>query len=222
MQFIVVLALVAAAHSSAVVKVDGDSSSFSYDVADPNTGDYKSQVETRVGGTVSGQYSLVDPDGTQRIVDYTADDVNGFNAVVRKEPLARTVVAATPVVASSPAVVAARTLASSVVATPDVSSYSPSVYGTYNAYPSVYNTIPSVYRSAPSVYSSVPTVYNSVPSVYSSVPSVYSSVPSVYSSVPSVYNSISGYASPYYSTSGWSSPLGYSAYSYPLNNWVKK
>lgn len=219
MQFIVVLALVAAAHSSAVVKLDGDSSSFSYDVADPNTGDYKSQVETRVGGTVSGQYSLVDPDGTQRIVDYTADDVNGFNAVVRKEPLARTVVAATPVVASSPGVVAARTVASSVVATPTVSSYSPSVY---SAYPSVYNTIPSVYRSVPSVYSSVPSVYSSVPSVYSSVPSVYSSVPSVYSSVPSVYNSISGYASPYYSTSGWSSPLGYSAYSYPLNNWVKK
>lgn len=28
-----------------------------------------------------------DPDGTRRTVDYTADPVNGFNAVVRKEPL---------------------------------------------------------------------------------------------------------------------------------------
>ncbi|XP_036334916.1 cuticle protein 7 [Rhagoletis pomonella] len=33
-------------------------------------------------------YSLVDPDGTKRTVDYTADPHNGFNAVVRKEPIA--------------------------------------------------------------------------------------------------------------------------------------
>lgn len=31
-----------------------------------------------------GQYSLVEPDGSVRTVDYTADPVNGFNAVVSK------------------------------------------------------------------------------------------------------------------------------------------
>lgn len=32
----------------------------------------------------SGQYSLVEPDGSIRTVDYTADSINGFNAVVTK------------------------------------------------------------------------------------------------------------------------------------------
>lgn len=31
-----------------------------------------------------GQYSLVEPDGSIRTVDYTADSVHGFNAVVTK------------------------------------------------------------------------------------------------------------------------------------------
>lgn len=31
-----------------------------------------------------GQYSLVEPDGSIRTVDYTADKHNGFNAVVHK------------------------------------------------------------------------------------------------------------------------------------------
>jgi hypothetical protein len=29
----------------------------------------------------------VEPDGTRRTVEYTADPVNGFNSVVHKEPL---------------------------------------------------------------------------------------------------------------------------------------
>lgn len=33
---------------------------------------------------LSGQYSLVEPDGSIRTVDYTADPINGFNAVVTK------------------------------------------------------------------------------------------------------------------------------------------
>lgn len=32
----------------------------------------------------SGSYSLVEADGSVRTVDYTADDVHGFNAVVSK------------------------------------------------------------------------------------------------------------------------------------------
>lgn len=59
--------------------------SFSYDIHDGLTGDAKSQTETRDGDVVKGQYSLIEADGTRRIVDYTADPVNGFNAVVHKE-----------------------------------------------------------------------------------------------------------------------------------------
>lgn len=87
---------------------------FGYDVADSLTGDYKSQTEQRDGDVVQGQYSLVDPDGTRRIVDYAADPVNGFNAVVRKEPL----VAAAPAVVAEPAVVPARIAAAPVAAAP--------------------------------------------------------------------------------------------------------
>jgi Insect cuticle protein len=59
--------------------------SFSYDIHDGLTGDAKSQTESRDGDVVKGQYSLIEADGTRRIVDYTADSVNGFNAVVTKE-----------------------------------------------------------------------------------------------------------------------------------------
>ncbi|PSN37955.1 hypothetical protein C0J52_10444 [Blattella germanica] len=57
---------------------------FDYAVHDPHTGDQKSQWEARDGDVVKGQYSLVEPDGTVRVVDYTADDHNGFNAIVTK------------------------------------------------------------------------------------------------------------------------------------------
>jgi hypothetical protein len=59
--------------------------SFTYSVNDASTGDVKSQSESRDGDVVTGQYSFIEADGTRRIVDYTASDANGFNAVVRKE-----------------------------------------------------------------------------------------------------------------------------------------
>jgi hypothetical protein len=59
-------------------------SSFSYGVRDPNTGDVKDQHESRVGDRVVGQYSLLESDGTKRVVDYEANPHTGFNAVVRK------------------------------------------------------------------------------------------------------------------------------------------
>ncbi|KAL0840238.1 hypothetical protein ABMA28_015527 [Loxostege sticticalis] len=59
---------------------------YSYSVADPHTGDHKSQHESRDGGAVHGSYSLVEPDGSVRKVEYTADDHHGFNAVVHKTP----------------------------------------------------------------------------------------------------------------------------------------
>ncbi|CAG9560597.1 unnamed protein product [Danaus chrysippus] len=55
---------------------------FAYSVADPHTGDHKSQHESRDGDAVHGYYSLVQPDGSVRKVEYSADDHNGFNAVV--------------------------------------------------------------------------------------------------------------------------------------------
>ncbi|XP_050533020.1 cuticle protein 18.6-like [Daktulosphaira vitifoliae] len=58
---------------------------FAYNVADVNTGDFKTHTEERDGDVVRGQYTVMEPDGTKRIVDYTADDRNGFNAVVTKE-----------------------------------------------------------------------------------------------------------------------------------------
>ncbi|CAG9769452.1 unnamed protein product [Ceutorhynchus assimilis] len=97
--------------------------SFAYDVQDSLTGDSKSQIESRNGDIVQGQYSLADPDGTRRIVDYTADPINGFNAVVRKAPLAvaapvvaRAVAAPAPVVAAPAPIVAARAVAAPYVA----------------------------------------------------------------------------------------------------------
>ncbi|XP_073998660.1 uncharacterized protein isoform X2 [Rhodnius prolixus] len=58
---------------------------FEYSVHDAHTGDVKSQHETRDGDVVHGSYSLVEPDGTKRVVEYTADPHNGFNAVVHRE-----------------------------------------------------------------------------------------------------------------------------------------
>ncbi|XP_030749553.1 adult-specific cuticular protein ACP-20-like [Sitophilus oryzae] len=55
---------------------------FQYGVADHHTGDNKEQKEVRHGDTVHGEYSVKEADGTIRTVKYTADDHNGFNAVV--------------------------------------------------------------------------------------------------------------------------------------------
>ncbi|XP_046393618.1 cuticle protein 19-like [Ischnura elegans] len=57
---------------------------FDYAVHDLHTGDVKNQWETRDGDVVRGYYSLNEPDGTIRQVEYSADKHNGFNAVVKK------------------------------------------------------------------------------------------------------------------------------------------
>lgn len=74
--------------------------SFAYDIQDGLTGDSKSQHESRNGDVVQGSYSLTDADGLRRTVDYTADPHNGFNAVVRREPIGHVkAVVAAPAVA---------------------------------------------------------------------------------------------------------------------------
>ncbi|XP_053614375.1 uncharacterized protein LOC128677502 [Plodia interpunctella] len=57
---------------------------FEYAVKDPHTGDNKAQWEKRDGDVVKGAYSLVEPDGSLRVVEYYADDKSGFNAVVKR------------------------------------------------------------------------------------------------------------------------------------------
>lgn len=90
---------------------------YGYDVKDALSGDSKTQVETRDGDIVQGQYSLNDADGYRRIVDYTADPINGFNAVVRREPLVAAVAAAPAAVVAAPApVVRAAPLAAAPLA----------------------------------------------------------------------------------------------------------
>ncbi|XP_055641729.1 calphotin-like [Toxorhynchites rutilus septentrionalis] len=75
---------------------------YAYNVQDTLTGDSKTQEETRDGDIVKGSYSLIEPDGSRRIVNYYADPINGFNAVVQKD---------VPVAVAAPAVaVAAKTV----------------------------------------------------------------------------------------------------------------
>ncbi|XP_019873214.1 larval cuticle protein A2B [Aethina tumida] len=108
LKFVVLAFFVAASHAGVIAPVahvdaeyDPDPHyTFGYDVQDPFTGDNKNQIETRNGDVVRGSYSLNDPDGTRRIVDYTADPINGFNAVVRKTPILPSNIVA-PVVSNS-------------------------------------------------------------------------------------------------------------------------
>ena len=114
LQFVVLAAFVAVANAGILSAPLGYAAeydpnpqySYSYDVQDGLTGDSKNQYETRNGDVVQGSYSLLEADGTRRTVEYTADPVNGFNAVVHKEPaqVAVKTVAAAPAVYAAPAV----------------------------------------------------------------------------------------------------------------------
>lgn len=64
---------------------------------------------------VQGSYSLIEPDGGRRVVSYAADPVNGFNAVVQRDPAVKTtavagasVVAPSVIAAAAPVAVAVR------------------------------------------------------------------------------------------------------------------
>ncbi|XP_035429008.2 uncharacterized protein LOC118262016 [Spodoptera frugiperda] len=56
---------------------------YGYVVYDDNTGDHKAQRELSDGSVVRGEYSFIQPDGYVREVQYQADDISGFNAVVK-------------------------------------------------------------------------------------------------------------------------------------------
>ncbi|XP_038117154.1 pro-resilin [Culex quinquefasciatus] len=57
---------------------------YEYGVKDGHTGDHKSQWEERDGDVVKGGYTLHEADGTERVVEYTSDKHNGFQAVVKR------------------------------------------------------------------------------------------------------------------------------------------
>ena len=58
---------------------------YAYSVDDDYTGDHHKQQEERDGDVVKGQYSLVEPDGSVRVVEYVADWDTGFHATVTKD-----------------------------------------------------------------------------------------------------------------------------------------
>lgn len=137
---------------------------FDYFVSDPHTGDHKSQWEVKEKGVVRGGYSLVEPDGTTRVVEYIADD-HGFRAVVKKigtpvhPPPAPVVHQHAPIVAA-PAPVHIPAPQPIVVEEPQ-----PLLYNGYDAYNGHYeNYVPALpeYRAPASV--EIPKVV--VPQVY--------------------------------------------------------
>lgn len=56
---------------------------FAYSVDNHATGDVKRHSETRKGNHVHGSYFVLEPDGGQRLVEYTADE-NGFRPHVQR------------------------------------------------------------------------------------------------------------------------------------------
>ncbi|KAG5676150.1 hypothetical protein PVAND_006000 [Polypedilum vanderplanki] len=125
---------------------------FEYAVNDETTGDHKSQYETRDGDVVNGRYTVLEPTGETRQVDYTADAVNGFNAVVTRHSAAKIiapVVAAPAKIIAQPAIVAPTKLIAqpTYVATPTKLIAQP----TYVATPAKFISQPIV-ASAPASY----------------------------------------------------------------------
>ncbi|XP_011692173.1 PREDICTED: cuticle protein 7-like [Wasmannia auropunctata] len=105
--------------AAAVIRAENYDSprySFGYSVADGLTGDNRAlQEETRNGGdVVHGSYSLIEPDGFRRLVSYATDPINGFNAVVQRDPGRITVKTA----AADAAAATVRPVAVAVVAPP--------------------------------------------------------------------------------------------------------
>jgi hypothetical protein len=109
---------------------------FGYQVADPLTGDVKSQSEVKQAGVVQGEYSFIQPDGSLRQVTYAAAPGTGFNAVVKTIPGAappnEPIVKAAPVPAAYP--YAAPAAAYSAAAYPAAAYHGAYPYA-YSAYP---------------------------------------------------------------------------------------
>ncbi|OWR47528.1 cuticular protein CPR97Ba [Danaus plexippus plexippus] len=77
---------------------------YSYSIANGHSGDNKQQQESRDGDVVKGSYSFHEADGSIRSVEYSADDKNGFNAVVHNSAptAAPALIKAAPLVLKAP------------------------------------------------------------------------------------------------------------------------
>jgi hypothetical protein len=58
---------------------------YRYAVDDPTSGVINDRWEHRHGEYVKGAYSVLEPDGRLRIVDYEVDGPKGFHAVIRTQ-----------------------------------------------------------------------------------------------------------------------------------------
>ncbi|XP_073815344.1 larval cuticle protein A2B-like [Musca autumnalis] len=142
---------------------------FSYGVDDKLTGDNKSQNEERDGDAVRGEYSLIDADGYKRTVHYTADDANGFNAVVQREPLGHAVVKTVAPVAHYAAPTVVKTVA-------PVAHYAAPV--AHYAAPAVVKTVaPVTHYAAPAavVKHVAPVAHYAAPVAHYAAPTHYAS-----------------------------------------------
>jgi hypothetical protein len=162
--------------------------SYAYNIQDALTGDSKSQHESRDGDVVQGSYSLLDPDGTRRTVDYTADPVNGFNAVVHKEPVAyaapAVAKAVAPVAYAAPAAYAAHAAPLAYAAPTVAKAVSPVAYAAPAAYAA---------HAAPVAYA-VPTVAKAVSPVAYTAPVAYSAPAVAKVAAPIAYAAPTAYA----------------------------
>ncbi|CAG9560627.1 unnamed protein product [Danaus chrysippus] len=91
-------------HAAPVAKLAYPKYEYSYSVADGHSGDNKQQQESRDGDVVKGSYSFHEADGSIRSVEYSADDKNGFNAVVHNSAptAAPALIKAAPLVLKAP------------------------------------------------------------------------------------------------------------------------
>ncbi|KAL9891688.1 uncharacterized protein ACN2A1_007630 [Glossina fuscipes fuscipes] len=160
---------------------------YSYDVQDSVSGDSKSQVEERDGDVVRGEYSLVDSDGFKRTVQYTADSVNGFNAIVNREPLGK--------IAASPGLI--KTVGPAISPATIVKTVAAPV-AHYSTAP-VYHTAPAVYHTAPSsvVKTLTPNTHYATQNIHYTAPALYKTLtPISHGSAPVVAPAYTTYTAP--------------------------
>uniref|UniRef100_A0A1I8NM98 Uncharacterized protein n=1 Tax=Stomoxys calcitrans TaxID=35570 RepID=A0A1I8NM98_STOCA len=175
---------------------------FSYGVDDRLTGDSKSQFEERDGDVVRGEYSLIDADGYKRTVQYTADAVNGFNAVVHREPLAQY---AAPAVVKTVAPVAHYAAPAVVKTVAPVAHY---------AAPAVVKTVaPVAHYSAPVAHYAAPAVVKTVaPVAHYAAPTVVKTVsPVTHYAAPAVVKTVAPVAHYSAPVAHYSSPVAHYA-----------
>ncbi|XP_041976746.1 uncharacterized protein LOC121731405 [Aricia agestis] len=75
------------AYPHSQVNQEHPSYSFGYGVADTHTGDIKTVWEAKEGDSVKGHYSVVEPDGSMRSVEYSTGPKSGFSAMVNNEDI---------------------------------------------------------------------------------------------------------------------------------------